>query len=115
MPSSVGPGLLNSSLLSPARRLRFIERTIADLRCGRGKGLENLAEMENLGHRLKGSASTFNFDWLSVLGARLEDHAKSGKKNQIDSVVDEILWRSEEEKREILDPTKYSPVSEVWA
>ncbi len=117
-PLTLESGLLNSVLLSPARRLRFIERTITDATaCCQDALTSGFPRIESLGHRLKGSASTFAFDWLSMLGARLEEAARRPEEGEIKSILSEILQRCERERREILRPMQQSTgnVSEASA
>jgi len=54
--------------------IRLIEKLLED---------GNLAEIERLGHSMKGSGGGYGFDHISVLGKEIEDCAKLGEIQKI--------------------------------
>lgn len=72
---------------------RFIENRRSEI--GRLRDAVRNGQLEGVrafGHTLKGSGSTFGFEALTVLGARLEHAAPRGDRAELLIILDELAW-----------------------
>lgn len=72
-------------------QVQYLQRRRQDLEnCIRSLELENFSELEKVGHRLKGNASTFGFNDLSVIASELEEAAHTRDSQTLEKTLDEF-------------------------
>ena len=73
---------------------RYIERRQKDLEnCSQWVRDKNFANLEKIGHQLKGNGSTFGFEELSRIGVIMEDAAKRKDLPRLENVVSYLnVW-----------------------
>jgi HPt (histidine-containing phosphotransfer) domain-containing protein len=73
---------------------RYLERRQKDFEnCLLWVKGSNFAELERVGHQLKGNGSTFGFEELSQIGIMMEDAAKSKDIPKLELLVNDLnVW-----------------------
>lgn len=51
---------------------------------------QNLEKVQTLGHQLMGRAATFSYEYLSLLGEKIENAAKNKQLKALESYLDEL-------------------------
>lgn len=75
-------------------KYKYLERRVNDLdACFESLKKKNFLSLERVGHRLKGSATTFGHPELSSIGEKLERSAVMEDEPQVEAVLKEFkLW-----------------------
>jgi HPt (histidine-containing phosphotransfer) domain-containing protein len=63
-------------------------RDIGELRTALTEG--NYQKMKDIGHKLKGNAAGYGFDYMSRIGAEIEKEAKAGNNIELQNWIDQL-------------------------
>lgn len=75
-------------------KYKYLERRVKDLdACFESLKKKNFLNLEKVGHRLKGSATTFGHPELSSIGEKLEKSAGVKDEPQVEAILKEFkVW-----------------------